>query len=271
MSTKGVEPGDNVPVPDPSILTTAALLREIGNLRELLEVKLTAGSDANLASRAIIETRLAGMDIAIQLLQASADKFPTRIDEKIRALREVHEATYLEKFDSIQTQFKERDVRTEQAAGAVKIAVDAALQAQKEAVGEQNKSSSTAIAKSESATMKQIDQLSVLIQTMTKASDDKFTDVKERLTRIEGKSEGSQSTWGLMVGGVALLASLIAIGGFLFGQKPQDAEIAALASQVKALSDSKGAATVPPITIVMPPTAGTTTTTTPPSNPLVPR
>ena len=44
---------------------------------------------------------------------------------------------YAEKFSSIQTQFKERDVRTDQTASQVKLAVDAALQAQKEAAGEQ--------------------------------------------------------------------------------------------------------------------------------------
>ena len=270
MNTKEhVERGDgqNIPVPDPSILTTEALAREIFSLRELLEVKLKSNGDATLLIRSVIETRLAGMDLAIQLLQATADKFPNRIDEKIKALREVHEATYLEKFDSIQTQFKERDVRTEQAAGAVKIAVDAALQAQKEAVGEQNKSSSTAIAKSESATMKQIDQLSVLIQTMTKASDDKFTDVKERLTRIEGRGEGMSATWGLMLGGVSLVVGLIAIATFIFAQRPQDAEIAALVTQVRSLSEKGGAQ---PTVVYVPSQPGTLIPSTVPSA-VVPR
>ena len=191
--------GLNIPVPDPSLLTTRSILREIFNLREMLETRLAGTEQANHLIRTIIETRLDGGDRAIKLLQDTADKFPDRIDEKISALREVHEQklnalseTHSEKFSSIQVQFKERDVRTEQSSKDSKVAVDAALQAAKEAVGEQNKSSALAIAKSETSTTKQIDQLAVLIQTMTKAFDDKLSDVKDRLTRLEGRGEGTE-------------------------------------------------------------------------------
>jgi hypothetical protein len=219
--------GDVRPVPDPTKLTTEQLNREITSLRD-------ATVAAQIALREILTTRMDGNDRAIQLLQAHADKLPEWVNEKIAALTVVTH----EKFSSIQTQFTERDVRTEQAAGAVKIAVDAALQAQKEAVGEQNKSSSTAISKSELATTKQIDQLSVLIQTMTKAFDDKIGDVKDRLVRIEGKdaatdpqsqaliaevhantarlsanagqTTGFEKGWGYLVGAVGLVLALYA-------------------------------------------------------------
>lgn len=166
--------------------------KQVGNLKELQDAKFAAGIErhSELANsvvtiRSIIETRLDGMDKAIELLQATADKFPARMDEKIDAATGVHE----EKFRSIQTQFTERDVRTEQTSRDSKVAVDAALQAAKEAVAEQNRSSALSITKSESATGKQIDQLVALIQSNTKAVDDKFDDIKERLTRIEGKGE----------------------------------------------------------------------------------
>jgi hypothetical protein len=168
------------------------------------------------AIREIIETRLTGNDQAIKLLQDLADKMPARIDEKIGALRAVHEerfeamlATHSEKFASIQTQFRERDVRTEQSSKDSKVAVDAALQAAKEAVGEQNKSSSNAISKSEAATAKQIDQMSTLITTGNKALDDKISDVKERLTRIEGQSQGGHAVWGYIVGGIGALLTIL--------------------------------------------------------------
>lgn len=169
MATSDQREGmDRRPVPDPTILTTQQLDREINSLREVLE------------------TRMAGMDKAIVLLQAANDKIPSAVDEKIHSLREIQE----EKFSSVQTQFKERDTRSEQTSKDSKVAVDAALQAAKEAVGEQNKSSALAIAKSETSTVKQIDQLGVLIQTTSKALDDKIADIKDRLTRIEGKGEG---------------------------------------------------------------------------------
>ena len=108
------------------------------------------------------------------------------VDAALQAARESVD----EKFTSIQMQFKERDVRTDQTSKDSKTAVDAALQAAKEAVGEQNKSSAMAISKSEASVVKQIDQMGLLITTQAKAVDDKFSDIKDRLTRIEGKGEG---------------------------------------------------------------------------------
>jgi hypothetical protein len=54
--------------------------------------------------------------------------------------------------------------------------------------------SALAISRSEAATVKQIDQMGLLIQTGSKTVDDKFSDIKDRLTRIEGKGEGSAAT-----------------------------------------------------------------------------
>lgn len=179
------------PVPDPTALTTQQLLRE------------------NLWLREVLETRLDGMDKAITLLQDTADKFPDRIDEKIASLREVHE----EKFRSIEVQFSERDVRTEQTAKDSKVAVDAALQAAKELVSQQNTSNSLAIAKSEAAVTKQIDQQGTLIQTTAKASDDKIDDLKQRITRLEERDETKakvvttqQAQSGLQVGWLSFIA-----------------------------------------------------------------
>lgn len=68
------------------------------------------------------------------------------------------------------------------------------MQAAKEAVGEQNKASSSAIAKSEAAMTKQIDQIMTLIQTCIKGLDDKITDMKDRLTRVESLKEGASAS-----------------------------------------------------------------------------
>jgi hypothetical protein len=186
------EGSDLKPVPDPTVLTTQQLLRELGSVRE------------------IIETRLDAMDKAISLIQAHSDKVPSLLDLAIEHLRTLHE----EKFRSVQIQFQERDTRTEQTSRDSKVAVDAALQAAKEAVGEQNKSSSLAISKSEMATTKQIDQLVVLIQANAKASDEKIDDIKQRVTIIESHSKGVGDMWGYVVGFlglVALVASAVGI------------------------------------------------------------
>lgn len=122
------------PDPDPTLLTTEQLLRAISSLR-------SEAKDWVDALQLLLEAKIAGKD-----------------------------NFYAEKFASIQTQFQERDVRTDQTASQVKLAVDAALQAQKEAAGEQAKSFSAATTKSETAMNRQIEGL-----------DGKITDVKDRL------------------------------------------------------------------------------------------
>lgn len=210
--------------PDPTILTTQQTLRENAWLRE------------------VIETRVAAIDKAILLLQSFADRTPTTMDvqHQTLALREV----MMEKFSGIKTQLEDRDSQTEKAARDVKSAVDAALSAAKEAVGEQNKSNTLSIAKSEDGFTKQLDALNEMIKNTSKGVDDKISDIKDRITSIEsktsvsdpstaidvaalkasvsrlssssdtlnGRGAGAAALWGLIVGGVGLL---MAIGTFL--------------------------------------------------------
>lgn len=187
---------DLKPVPDPTLLTTQQLLRE------------------NLWLREVIETRLDGMDKAIQLLQAASDKFPERIDEKISALQGVQD----ERFRSIDKQFVERDVRTEQNATQTKVAVDAALQAAEKAVGKQQEAFSLATDKQEASVTKQIDAIVKLIETNFNALLIQLNDQKERITRIESKGEGvqvaqttHQTSVRDIVGIIAVILSAIAI------------------------------------------------------------
>lgn len=207
--------------PDPSTLTTQQLYREIFALREL------------------IESRLDGNDRAIVVLQSIASAQPTPgivaasvkalgdvVSVQIAALREFHEAKFGEAFSSIQVQFKERDVRVEQSSVATKIAVDAALQAAKEAVGAQNVSSAQAIAKSEAATTKQIDAIGTLIATQAKGVDDKIDDIKSRLQAMEGIGIGvnnqkrdSKDVFGYVVGAIGILISFLTIAGFVITNK----------------------------------------------------
>lgn len=189
---------------DPTALTTQALRRDVSALREVLEAEVDGQYNVLLA-------RLDGMDKAIQLLQVMTDRQPILVDGKISNLQKLHE----ERFNSIATQFSERDTRTEQTQRDSKVAVDAALQAAKEAVGEQNKSSSLAIAKSEAATSKQIDQQGQLISTTTQGINDKIDDLKQRLTSLEGKGLGVGMVGALVVGAVVVITGVIGFVGFL--------------------------------------------------------
>ena len=163
-----------VPVPDPTALTTEQLRRELGALRE------------------VIEARLNGMDMANKLLADQASGVPKDIDKQIRHLTDLF-SERMEGFKaetvslgrSIQLQFDERDIRSRASEDAAKIAVNAALQAQKEAAAAQNDSNAAAITKSEGATVKQIDGILALLASNTAAITDKIAAIVSRLDRGE--------------------------------------------------------------------------------------
>jgi len=198
------------PIPDPTVLTTQASERAVSALKELLIAKIDS-------VEAVIATRLHANDKAIDLFRESADRFPKMI--AICATQQ--QLLYDEKFKGIQVQFIERDTRTEQAAATTAKAVDAALAAQKEAALEQNRSFEAKITKSETAFTKQLDQLSTLMSAGTKASDEKISDLKDRLTIIEshglGSRQGTSDSWGIVLGvvgsfsGIAALITLVAL------------------------------------------------------------
>jgi Zn-dependent metalloprotease len=240
--------GGSTPDPDPTLLTTQSLEREIKGLREVLE------------------TRMDGQDKIVSLMQASLLKRRTDIESEVMHLQRLHE----EKFSSIQTQFIERDTRSEQSAldskaavatafQAAKEAVAAALQAAKEAVAEQNRASSSAIAKSEAATTKQIDQIGVLISAANTATNDKIDDMKQRLTSVEsrkiGATESKDDSRSNAALAISAIMAMIGIGAFVYHSNaptPTPATTASIAPQ--------------PIIIQMPsvaPAPTTVTTTTP--------
>lgn len=179
----------STPVPDPTLLTTQQLIREIAALREIVESKIEG-------QREVLEARIDGMDKAIRLLQAISDRVPSDVDSKVAHLRTLHE----EKFHSIDIQFKERDERVEQTAKDTKTAVDAALAAQEKSAGKQADTFALSIGKSENATTKQIDAL-----------DEKLNDMKERVTRIEGAGKGRGDAVGWIVAAISALAAVFSI------------------------------------------------------------
>lgn len=179
------------PMPDPSVLTTQQLRREI----ELLENA--------------VNTRFEGMDKAIDLLQKFADKSPTTavLEQQIAALTALVE----EKFGGVEKQFAERDKRTEQLSLADKTAIAAALQAQKEAAGAQAESNSAATAKQELAFTKLLEQIQQTQNATNKSTDDKINTLTGRLDRGEGHSKGLGDGWGYIVAVAGVLIALAAL------------------------------------------------------------
>jgi hypothetical protein len=165
-----MQTGPSVPVPDPTVLTTQALQREIEAARERFDDKI-------VMVREVIEARLDGNDDAIALLRETVDKAPELLDHAIRQTRELID----ERFRAIDTRFGERDIRNNAATSSNKEAITAALTAVREAG-----------AKSETAFTKQIDQIMTLIGSTQKSIDDKVGDLKDRLTIIESRKVGEK-------------------------------------------------------------------------------
>jgi hypothetical protein len=223
----------NVPVPDPTLLTTQQLMREMDNIDR------------------IFTTRLDAMDTAVKLAREDITRVPTELDKQIKQLSELifQRILYVDKqfverdirtaglaqahqgaldssltatkdalnertktfeleiekvyesfqtvqattevqFRGIQTQFQERDVRTTLATTSAQTAVGAALQAQKEAAGEQNRSLSLSIDKSEAGTQSRLTQQGEQISTVERTLNDKIAVLSSRVDRAEGTGTG---------------------------------------------------------------------------------
>jgi hypothetical protein len=162
--------------PDPSIATSAQIFREIQSLKELLFVRLEGLDNA-------MTTRLDAMDRAVQVFSDNLTRVPTDVDKQVGNLKDRVNETfkiYDEKLAAVEQRFHERDVRSEQGERASRQAIESALEAAEKAV-----------AKSEVGTVKQMDQQSAQMHTTTTALESKISDVKDRLTLIEGRTTGS--------------------------------------------------------------------------------
>jgi hypothetical protein len=258
---------DWIPKPDPTALTTDQLRRENELLRASLEAKIEA------VSRVIETRLAASDKAVELLQRTTTDEFPEYVEKKVERLQFLmeeklagmgreHDAEfdglqrqysekvsgvqrqYAEKFEGVQkqlealqrqfdTQFKERDARTDQFARDNKIAIDAALKAQQDAFNAQNTATALAAGKTEANFTKQIDNLVALnntsnaglesrittlasglesrINTLTASLESKIGDLKDRLTLIEGRGSGYASSWGIAV---AVIGVLLGLAGF---------------------------------------------------------
>jgi hypothetical protein len=216
------EGGVTKPDPDPTVLTTAQLVREISTLKESAQASLV-GTEKSLTAR------IEGIEKAIQVAHHDAVRIPTLLQDAIENLRKLvwerfdtadqkikgMEALSGERLSAIQQRFKERDVRVKQTAKTGGEALRAALQAAKEAVAAQQTSNSEAISKSEQATKEQIAALGTTIAQNTKASDGAINDLKSRLDRLEGQGTGRTDMWGWIVAAITMAAGVLYMLGHL--------------------------------------------------------
>lgn len=200
----GRVPDTIIPNPDPSLATSEAIDRRAENIEK------------------VINARIDGIEKAVAVFQADLTRVPTQLDRAISALRDLLEARLknidtelvsinkdihgredditrqivhlkdlmsgridelgavtAERFVGVGSQFAERDTRTDQRAGDTKLAVDAAFAAAKEAT-----------AKIEAGFTKSIEEIQRLLNATMQATNDKISDLKDRLTAIENRTIG---------------------------------------------------------------------------------
>jgi len=122
-----------------------------------------------------------------------------RLEETIRTLiaAEIgHQTTlFTEKLDGVvrvfTTQLTMLDARTAEQKSDTKAALDAALAAQKEAVASQTASFKENITKSETAATERIKSIETLLTTSSRSTDEKISDLKDRVIAIEAVKLGN--------------------------------------------------------------------------------
>lgn len=232
------------PIPDPTVLTTQQLFREIQALKEYLECKIeTANCNAHGCKADVrheAEDRAKALEGVIKYIEehfrCNDDRFEKHLQANDSALRELKEfivtgregikmeIQLLKSYHDESTRVIENridllDKESSRRVNDAKSAVDAMFGASKEAVAEQNRTNNLAISKSESAFADQIRQLNINLQTINGAINDKIDDAKNRISLLETSSKaveahsgGIKDMWGYVVGIVGVFATIITLG-----------------------------------------------------------
>jgi len=128
------------------------------------------------------------------------------------------DALFSERFVRIEIRFNMLDARTAEQKQDTTNALNAALAAQKEAGAAQTNFFRESIAKLETAALERIKALETLLATSNRASDDKITDIKDRLIAIEAiKLGATEQVATTRAGSVDMRGNLSAVMGVIAG------------------------------------------------------
>lgn len=182
-----------LPIPDPTELTVKLIKDTVEDVKAWAVASHASerhSTDSKLEAvkgdvRVLIQ-RITDIDKATELLSNTVNKVPSETDLKVGSAvalfnKDISAVNAIRDKDNeaVYRLFDEREKRAQSDASAAAIAVAAALKAAQEAVSEQNKANSTAIAKSEVATQKTIDKNADLAVATTNALSQQIVDLKD--------------------------------------------------------------------------------------------
>jgi hypothetical protein len=174
-----------VPIPDPTTLTNQLVSRAILAAREILESKIEdIDNRLNRLEPMLFERLVTTMETNNALYSQKLLAVHSEI-EALRLLKAHDLASMQSRVDGetatithfYDEKFRSLDAQTSKAVIDVRIAMDAAFAA-----------ASAAAQMQEAAFTKQIDQLTSNVQLISKASDDKLIDLKDRIVAMESRS-----------------------------------------------------------------------------------
>lgn len=235
------------PIPDPTVLTTQALEREISHLRELLETSIKQVSlhldaaDKQLDARVALQitdlrnamnikfaeqdraTRTAreAADKAIEAARNAAETAITEFDASITRRLALQNDVIVTKFEGVAKEFITYKSYLDNNASAAGIALNAADKAVNAAFA----SSKEAINKAEVYNEKRFEQLTNAVADIRSAAfgyisrnefeqlrtdtTEKIDDLKKYRDTTSGKGQGSAAMWGYVAAGIFLLIAVI--------------------------------------------------------------
>jgi hypothetical protein len=194
---------------DPTSLTTQQIIREITNLKENTQQRFDA------------------MDKAVYKLAEDNSRVPTILDKTIGQLKELifEKFNGVEiKFDNVEKQFAEREVRTDKLQIESQRAITAAFSAQNESASSENQSLVKAINKAEQITENQLVQQKSTLSAVEKTLADKISGLTDRFNTFEGKGSGKSEISGVLWALVGTVFSAIAISAIMafINKQPDD-------------------------------------------------
>jgi hypothetical protein len=175
----------NIPIPDPSEITSREIAKAKAELREEFGQRLSAAIDEGSARRDGLGDRIVGVRDALGAVQADAGQrianLQTLADDRLQGLTQLTN----ERIEGLKIAFREDKT-------AAATAVAAAFAAQEKLAIAQNLSNTAAIAKSEASTTKELESLDGKIASLKESIAADIRNLEGRLNRGEGGSLGAR-------------------------------------------------------------------------------
>lgn len=192
---------------DPSALSTAQVHREILHLRELLEYRLN-GLDQSIQQRA--DEQHSALKVAQEVGRREAEEVQASIARRVESLIHL---------------IDERVMGLDKLTDAKFVTFRTLIESQGEKVALALAAAEKAVSKAEASTERRFDQFQEFrgqwvesvkdyvhkaeFDATTSALVDKIDDLRSSRDQGQGKSAGGQNLWGLILGGVGLVATML--------------------------------------------------------------